>query len=94
MTNRVTIVFDFDITAYEGNPFKAETPFGRPISIVDGDVQESAAITKDLRDSFEELIRVIKHESYKGTLRLTLAAEDALDKTEKALEDFSGSVKS
>ena len=32
-----TVVFEFDIRDYDGNPLKAVTPFGKPIAIGIGD---------------------------------------------------------
>lgn len=40
MTNRITVVFDCDITRFRGNPHRADTPFGRPISIMRGDYRD------------------------------------------------------
>ena len=34
----MTAVFAFDGRAYEGNPFHADTPFGRPQGIAAGDL--------------------------------------------------------
>lgn len=38
MTKRMTCVFDFDLLSLKSNPFHADTPFGRPAIISDGDL--------------------------------------------------------
>ncbi len=38
MTKRMTCVFDFDLLSLKSNPFHADTPFGHPVIISDGDL--------------------------------------------------------
>lgn len=35
---RMTCVFDYDVKSFKGNPHHADTPFGRPVIINDGDL--------------------------------------------------------
>ncbi len=52
-TEFVTIMFEFDITSLEGNPFKVETPFGKPVIIGLGDIFEQ-------RDELEERVHELE----------------------------------
>ena len=40
MSERATMVFDIDIKTFSGNPFRMDTPFGKPETIAPGDQLE------------------------------------------------------
>lgn len=56
-TEGVTIVFDFDIRLFSGNPYLVDTPFGRAKVIARGDIIEE-------RDELESDIEAVK-EAYR-----------------------------
>lgn len=51
-----TIYFDFDMASMEGNPFKAATPFGEPVTINLGNAfGRLIELEEALRDACERL---------------------------------------
>ena len=62
MAKRMTCVFDFDLLALKSNPFHADTQFGRPVIISDGDLaaellgHQVATITGLGRGGIKELL--------------------------------------
>ena len=87
MTKHTTIVFEYDIRAFSGNPFAAETPFGTPFGITDGDLQESAALTQRLGDALAQLVAVI---DAAGMKNLSHGVSSAMARANAALDDFVG----
>jgi hypothetical protein len=82
MKKHVTIVFQCDITQFYGNPFHAETCFGSPVGITNGDLQESCAITEELGESLRELVAAIDNDAP------TLKLGPVMRRARKALEDY------
>mgnify|MGYP001567160593 CR=1 FL=1 len=45
--NTFTLVFSGDLQAFNGNPFKTDTPFGRPIAAGLGDAFDEITVLED-----------------------------------------------
>jgi hypothetical protein len=61
---RMTAVFEFDLRRYHGNPHRAETPFGRPETLMIGDACEESDLT---------LARIEALEAERDALRQAIA---------------------
>ena len=65
---KCTIVFDCDLRQFDGNPFHAETPFGKPVVTACGDLAERC-------DALEAMVEYLEHggtdlESFKDSLNI------------------------
>lgn len=52
----MTCVFSMDVKHFSGNPFKAETPFGKPIIVSKGDISHEAALLREERDHWLQFV--------------------------------------
>lgn len=46
----MTCVFSMDVENFDGNPFKAQTPFGQAVVVSKGDIAHEAALLREERD--------------------------------------------
>lgn len=76
-TTKCTMVFDCDIRKFEGNPFHAETPFGKPGKVQIGDVMAEL-------DMANEELDFIMHE---GGLTEGVLITDEITRLRAALKE-------
>lgn len=52
----MTCVFEMDAEEFSGNPFRAETPFGKVLVVSKGDIATEAAILRAERDHWLQFV--------------------------------------
>lgn len=52
----MTCVFSMDAEAFDGNPFKAVTPFGQPVVVSKGDIAHESALLREERDHWLQFV--------------------------------------